>query len=132
MMKRIDNRILFAAFAALLLLPLGGCGKAGVVLYEGKATFQGEPVPEGVMLYFRPTAGGRESVARVREDGAFQTIYSPTADGVFAGELAVYSHWESSDPPPKGSAEFLKKYTEDNALKITVKRSDKKAKLEFP
>ena len=69
---------IFAAFALLLLVAAMGCGNGGVVQVAGNVTYQGEPVPQGEII-FSPADGG-------------QTVAAPIAAGRYEVQLPPGSH----------------------------------------
>lgn len=79
---------LLAAFATLCL----GCGKGGpdVVQLSGTASFNGKPIPRGMIIFEpNPAKGGRgpQGHAEIR-DGRFET--NSTGKGVAAGSVILH------------------------------------------
>lgn len=93
---------LLTLFAALLLPVLGGCG--GKKLYEvsGTVTYNGEPVPAG-MIYFNPVAGndgapqGRAKI----ENGTYKTSVggAGVSGGAYRARINGFDGKSANDLP---------------------------------
>ena len=138
------NRREFVSFGVVALaattMGLSGCGGAkksprGVVKFGGTATYDGKPLPKGVMIMFTPKEG-RQSAATTTENGAFYAKYSTAEDGVEHGTLKVTVGWDeevTGGPIAEDFADLIKNYsTADQALEITVEKADTEYKLDFP
>ena len=129
------------SLAALAASTVGfsGCGGGkksprGVVKFGGTATYDGKPLPAGVMIMFTPD-GGRQSAATVTENGAFYAKYTTAEDGVEHGALKVTVGWdeEMSGALPEDFAGLIKGYATDaDALQITVDKANTEYALDFP
>jgi hypothetical protein len=85
-------RSIFLLFsAALLLLPLTGCGKSDrpeLATASGRVTLDGNPI-EGASVSFEPVSGGRPCSGMTDADGVYKiTSYDPF-DGAPVGDHYV-------------------------------------------
>ena len=94
----------------LVLIAAVGCGPGGPARYavEGRVTFRGQPVPNG-MVRFEPdgTKGNRGPVGYAAiVDGRYTTV-AKGARGALKGPLVV---WISGGPPPDPEKEFVEPF----------------------
>ena len=77
------------AFAALVSLPLfaAGCGKPAMAPVQGKVTYRGYQVTNGLIV-FAPEQRGPLAVGRIREDGNF-ILYTGDNPGAYPGAYRV-------------------------------------------
>ncbi len=136
----MQRREFLAASLCGLTFLAAGCGKGaksqyGVVKFAGKATFDGQPIPEGFKIVFTP-AEGRQSAAAVKADGEFYARYSSAEDGVQKGSLKVTVGWDEEDkgPIPAGFEDLVKAYSGDpeNYMEISVDKANTSYELNFP
>ena len=137
----MDIRKTFVALllcCSCLVISLAGCSKVqksprGVVKFAGVATYDGETVPKGFFITFKPT-NGHDSTAIVQDGGAFRAVYTSAEDGVEHGALKVLIGWdEDNGAVPSGFEGLAKSYSAiDDALAITVDKADENYKLDFP
>lgn len=75
--------------AAALTLPilLGGCGKPAMVPVQGKVTFRGYPVNNGVVV-LAPEHKGPLAVGLIRNDGTF-VLSTGDHPGVYPGDYKI-------------------------------------------
>jgi hypothetical protein len=81
------SRCLAALIAASVSLAATGCGKPAMVPVQGKVTFRGYTINNGLIV-FTPEARGPLAVGRIREDGVF-ALYTGDNPGAHPGNYRV-------------------------------------------
>ena len=80
------------ALAVLACLPLAtaGCGKASMVPVQGKATYRGYPLTNGVIVFTPDPSHSKGPLAmgRIREDGSF-VLFTGDHPGTYPGQYRV-------------------------------------------
>ena len=137
----MQRRDFLVSLGGLTLVVSGiiGCGKGkkskyNVVKFGGKATYDGQPIPEGFFILFTP-GEGKQSGASVKAGGEFYAKYSGAEDGVQSGSLKVTVDWDEEErgAVPAGFEDLVKTYgSQEGALTITVDKANQNYALDFP
>lgn len=78
----------FAAFvAAGFAFASAGCGKQAMVPVQGKVTYRGSTINNGLVV-FTPETRGPLAIGRIREDGVF-ALYTGDNPGAYPGTYKV-------------------------------------------
>jgi len=79
----------FGGLALLGLALIAGCGKGlGAVPIEGKVTYQGQPLTDGMVLYTPVDPKGRLARGALKPDGTF-TLSTNAEDGAMPGKYKI-------------------------------------------
>jgi hypothetical protein len=81
--------------AALALTPVG-CGKAGMASVSGTVTYQGKPVPKGVITFVATDPEGRNATGQLDQNGKYKLQTEDPGDGALVGnyDVTIYAHDE--------------------------------------
>jgi hypothetical protein len=97
-----------ATILTLLLACASGCGsEPKTIPIQGEATFNGQPMTDGVVVYLPKEPGlARQASGRIMADGKFELTTFKKADGVVPGEydIVVYAY-EAHPGEPKSRTE---------------------------
>ncbi len=68
-----------------------GCGAtgAGMAQVAGKVSFQGKPVPKGMVSFIPATPGGRNATGQIDESGNYRLQTENPGDGALIGDYTV-------------------------------------------
>lgn len=126
----------------LIATTLTGCGGSSdrlkVVPVSGVVTFNGQPLPNGSLL-FVPVQDGPSAQAILKSDGTFSAGTYETADGVVPGEyqvsitafdIPVDQELDASAPSPKSLIPDRYRSPEQSGLTATI-TGDGKNELRF-
>jgi len=77
--------------ALVLSTSLVGCGRSGPekAAVSGRVTYQGKPVPKGVIAFIPVAPGGRNATGAIRPDGSYTLQTEEPEDGAQLGEYRV-------------------------------------------
>lgn len=129
--KAFPAPVLLAAVAVGCLLTGAGCGAKGPVRYhiEGTVTYDGEPVPSG-LIRFEPDAtkgnGGPVGYATII-DGRYTTAAQGSKGALRGPLVAVMTGGPARDP----QVEFPKMWFEDYQTTVDLDPQSGKATLDF-
>jgi hypothetical protein len=81
--------------AALALTPVG-CGKAGMSSVSGTVTYNGKPVPKGVITFVAGSPEGRNATGQLDQNGKYRLQTEEPGDGAQVGnyDVTIYAHDE--------------------------------------
>ena len=106
------SRLVFPSVLGLLLVGLLGCGAKGTL--HGKATFNGQPLPQGTRIVFLHEKSDRSFQAEVQSDGTYTSeaipsgkvligVLPPTAATVGAKGPAAGAMGKAMNAPSEGA-----------------------------
>ena len=125
--------------AAVLAAALGchGAGTPETAAVQGKVTYQGKPITQGVIL-LTPEAGGQAAIGEIQADGSFQLTTFKKNDGARPGKYRVAVQPSSSGAAVPGM-EFAggkppipAKYLDGSTSGLTAEIKPGKNTLDLP
>jgi len=122
----------FLMIAALGLSTIA-CGPSGPGMSQvsGKVTYQGKPVPSGLITFVPAASGGRNATGQIGADGTYRLQTENPGDGalmgdynvtIFAQDNPVLDYIPSKPVPPKYLAPAKYEKPATSGLKSTVQR----------
>lgn len=118
--RRWFSALQAAAAIVAIALPLAGCGPGGVKRFhlEGKATFDGQPVPNG-MIRFEPdsTKGNTGPVGYAAIKDGYYTTATNGSKGSLKGPIVAYM---TGGPAPDPKDELPKMWFTDYRTTLTL------------
>ncbi len=81
-------RCLVVAAVALTAIACGSTGP-GMTQVSGKLTYQGKPVPKGLVSFVPASPGGRIATGQIDENGNYQLQTESPGDGALYGDYLV-------------------------------------------
>ena len=83
----------WAPLVVLAVLALGsaGCGKAGMASVSGTVTYQGKPVPKGVITYVATDAEGHNATGQLDQNGKYRLQTEDPGDAPWLGPTTSLS-----------------------------------------
>jgi hypothetical protein len=79
----------FGSLALVLVLGVCGCGGAKPIKVKGTVTFDGQPLPNGLVKFIPTAERGREATGVTDDKGIFQLETFSSADGALPGDYKI-------------------------------------------
>ena len=122
-----------SVLVGLLLCGIAGCGGSEGVTVSGTVTYQGKPVPRG-LINFLP-AQGEPRGGPIASDGSYTCQLPPGEYRVIvSAPPEVPEGWKEGDPPPSGPPAVPFKYAapQTSGRTATIAAEETEKKLDFP
>jgi hypothetical protein len=104
----------------VLVLALAGCGGEATTTLSGNITYQGEPVPSG-LINFRSADGTKTLGGAIESDGTYSFELPPGEYQVRIDAPGEMPPWQEGQPEPKpGPRQAPIKYADFSSSGLTV------------
>ena len=114
----------------LLLLMIIGCGGSSGQAIQGKVSYQGKTVTNGV-INFMPTSG-KPFGGPIQSDGTYQCkLPVGSYQVVISAPAPIPDGWKEGDPPPSGKPQIPGKYAVAKTSGLTAEISSDTSVLDF-